>query len=151
MRGRRSPPRCGPPGCPDSEVELARQDLAFFTYSPAERVPDGTRPPGDLAGLLDGGWLTAEPIVYEDFLPRSAAGIFASNLSGRGEMDAAEGGAHRDAEWLSEAIGRPVRTPEQLYAEQRAESLDRAAAALGIAGGIDAEPRSPAAVRRPAR
>ena len=138
-------------GLPDSEAELARQDLAFFTFSPAERVPDGTRPPGDLAGLLDGGWLDAEPIVYEDFLPRSAAGIFASNLSGRGELDAAEGGAPRDADWLAGAIGRPVRTPEQLYAEQRAASLDRAAAALGIAGGIDTGPRSPAALSRPAR
>jgi uncharacterized glyoxalase superfamily metalloenzyme YdcJ len=138
-------------GMPDSEAELARQDLAFLTFSPGERVPDGTRPPGDLAGLLDGGWLVAEPVVYEDFLPRSAAGIFASDLSGRGESDAAEGGAPRDARWLSEAIGRPVRTPEQLYAEQRAASLDRAAAELGIARGIDTEPRSPAALSRPAR
>ncbi|MGY1683271.1 2-oxoadipate dioxygenase/decarboxylase [Geodermatophilus sp. SYSU D01176] len=136
---------------PDTEAELARQDLAFFTFSPAERAPDGTRPPADLAGLLDGGWLAAEPIVYEDFLPRSAAGIFASNLSGRGELDAAEGGAPRDAGWLAEAIGRPVRTPEQLYAEQRAESLHRAAAALGLPGGIDPEPRPRAVLSRPAR
>ncbi|HEX2075073.1 MAG TPA: hypothetical protein VHF92_14920, partial [Geodermatophilus sp.] len=77
-----------------------------------------------------------EPIVYEDFLPRSAAGIFASNLSDRGSMDASQGGAPRDAAWLSEAIGRRIHVPEQLYAEQRAESLARAAAALGIAGGI---------------
>jgi uncharacterized glyoxalase superfamily metalloenzyme YdcJ len=123
-------------GLPDSETELAREDLAFFTFRPVERVPDGTAPPRDLAGLLDGGWLVAEPIVYEDFLPRSAAGIFASNLSGRGEMDASEGGAPRDADWLSEAIGRPVRVPERLYAQQRAESLARAGAALGIAGDI---------------
>jgi uncharacterized glyoxalase superfamily metalloenzyme YdcJ len=123
-------------GLPDSEAELARQDLAFFTFHPVERVADGTEPPRDLAGLLAGGWLVAEPIVYEDFLPRSAAGIFASNLSGRGKLDAAQGGAHRNADWLSEAIGRPVRVPEQLYAEQRAESLARAAAVLGTAGGI---------------
>jgi uncharacterized glyoxalase superfamily metalloenzyme YdcJ len=79
-------------GLPDSEIELARQDLAFFRFHPAERGSDGTAPPRDLAGLLTGGWLVADPIVYEDFLPRSAAGIFASNLSGRGEMDAAQGG-----------------------------------------------------------
>ncbi|WP_222262940.1 2-oxoadipate dioxygenase/decarboxylase [Modestobacter marinus] len=123
-------------GLPDSEAELARQDLAFFTFRPVERVPDGTAPPRDLPGLLAEGWLVAEPIVYEDFLPRSAAGIFASNLSGRGEMDAAQGGAHRDADWLSEAIGRPIRVPEQVYAEQRAESLARAATVLGTAGEI---------------
>jgi uncharacterized glyoxalase superfamily metalloenzyme YdcJ len=123
-------------GLPDSEAELARQDLAFFTFHPVERIADGTEPPRDLAGLLAGGWLGVEPIVYEDFLPRSAAGIFASNLTGRGEMDAAEGGAPRDADWLAEAIGRPIRASEQLYAEQRAESLSRAAAVLGMAGDI---------------
>jgi uncharacterized glyoxalase superfamily metalloenzyme YdcJ len=123
-------------GLPDSEAELARQDLAFFTFHPVERIADGTEPPRDLAGLLAGGWLGVEPIVYEDFLPRSAAGIFASNLTGRGEMDAAEGGAPRDADWLAEAIGRPIRAPEQLYAEQRAESLSRAAAVLSMAGDI---------------
>jgi uncharacterized glyoxalase superfamily metalloenzyme YdcJ len=120
-------------GLPDAEAGLARRDLAFFTFSPTDRVPDGTAPPADLRGLLDGGWLVAEPIVYEDFLPRSAAGIFASNLSGRGEMDAAQGGANRDVDWLSEAIDRPIRIPEQLYAEQRSRSLAEAAAVLGVA------------------
>jgi uncharacterized glyoxalase superfamily metalloenzyme YdcJ len=123
-------------GLPDSEAELARQDLAFFTFHPVARVPDGTAPPRDLAGLLTGGWLVAEPIVYEDFLPRSAAGIFASNLSGRGEMDAAQGGALRDADWMSEAIGRPIRVPEQVYAEQRGKSLAAAAAELGVTDDI---------------
>jgi uncharacterized glyoxalase superfamily metalloenzyme YdcJ len=129
-------------GLPDSEAELARQDLAFFTFHPGERIADGTAPPRDLAGLLAGGWLVAEPIVYEDFLPRSAAGIFASNLSGRGEMHTAQGGAHRDADWMSEAIGRPIRVPERLYADQRAESLTRAVAVLGLPGDIvtDQEP-----------
>ena len=51
-------------------------------------------------------------------------------------MDASQGGAPRDADWLSEAIGRPIRVPEEVYAEQRVESLARAAAALGIAGDI---------------
>ena len=123
-------------GLPDSEAELARRDLAFFTFRPVPRAADGHEPPRDLAGLLDGGWLEAEPIVYEDFLPRSAAGIFASNLSGRGAMDASQGGAPRDAAWLSEVIDRQVNLPEEVYAAQRAESLDRAAAALGIDGGI---------------
>jgi hypothetical protein len=51
-------------------------------------------------------------------------------------MDAAQGGAHRDADWLSEAIGRPIRVPEEVYAEQRAVSLTRAAAVLGVVGDI---------------
>jgi hypothetical protein len=60
-------------------------------------------------------------------------------------VDASHGGAHRDADWLSGAMGRPVRVPEQVYAEQRAASLAAAAAALGIRGGIvDPEPAAPA-------
>jgi uncharacterized glyoxalase superfamily metalloenzyme YdcJ len=129
-------------GFPDSEIELARRDLGFFTFRPAERAADGSRPPRELARLLEGGWLAAEPIVYEDFLPRSAAGIFASNLTDRGEMDASQGGAPRDVHWLSEAIGRPVHVPEEVYAAERVESLTRAADALGIPEGIavDEEP-----------
>jgi uncharacterized glyoxalase superfamily metalloenzyme YdcJ len=69
--------------------------------------------------------------VYEDFLPRSAAGIFASNLTDSGTMDANQGGAARDADWLSEVIGRRVNVPEQIYAEQVAASIREAEDALG--------------------
>jgi uncharacterized glyoxalase superfamily metalloenzyme YdcJ len=84
--------------------------------------------------LLDDGWLEATPIVYEDFLPRSAAGIFASNLSGEGSADASRASAHRDREWLSERIGRPVVDPDELYAAQRDESLRAVADELGLEG-----------------
>ena len=117
-------------GLPDTERELARRGLAFFRFHPAADRPWDQAPPDDVADLLDGGWLTAEPIVYEDFLPRSAAGIFASNLTGAPEMDASQGGAPRDAGWLAEAIGRPIRMPEEIYAEQQARSLAEARAAL---------------------
>lgn len=56
-----------------------------------------------------------QPIVYEDFLPKSAAGIFASNLTGDGSMDAAQRAAVRDAHWLREALGRPLHDPYALY------------------------------------
>ncbi len=46
------------------------------------------------------GLLDSAPIVYEDFLPRSAAGIFASNLSSSGELDTDQGGTVRDLEWM---------------------------------------------------
>ena len=127
---------------PGSEIELARADLGFFTFRVAPRAADGTSPPRTLAALLDRGWLIADPIVYEDFLPRSAAGIFASNLDNGGSMDASQGGAARDLDWLSNVVQRQVMEPERVYAEQRARSLGRAAAALdidgGIGGGIDA-------------
>jgi uncharacterized glyoxalase superfamily metalloenzyme YdcJ len=128
-------------GFPASEAELARRDLAFFTYRVnAGRRRDGQRPPRDLAGLIDGGWVVPEPIVYEDFLPRSAAGIFSSNLTGEGRVDSAQGRPDRDLDWLSGVVGQAVNVPEEIYAAQRAASLRQVAAALGLDAGISMPP-----------
>jgi len=109
---------------PVTERGLATADLAFFEYElVADRRRDGTRPPADVAGLLDGGWATAHAIVYEDFLPRSAAGIFQSNLTDGGSHDSAEAGADLDADWLAGALGRELADPISLYAAQRERSL----------------------------
>ncbi len=116
---------------PDSEAGLAEAGLAWFEY----RVADpGTPPPASASvpELLASGHLVADPIVYEDFLPRSAAGIFASNLDNAGSRDASREGSHRDERWLSEAMGRRVHDPMALYAAQRAASVDAAAGALGV-------------------
>lgn len=59
-----------------------------------------------------------QPIVYEDFLPKSAAGIFASNLTSDGSVDAAQRAAARDAAWLQDALGRTLHDPYALYAAQ---------------------------------
>ncbi|GHJ39799.1 VOC family protein [Streptomyces sp. TS71-3] len=117
---------------PGTEHELAVQDLAYFTYRAApDRPRDGTRPPATMADLLAAGWLRAEPIVYEDFLPRSAAGIFQSNLSGKGRRDDDQTGAAYDSAWLSAALDRDVLDPYALYADQQGRSLKRAAEELG--------------------
>jgi uncharacterized glyoxalase superfamily metalloenzyme YdcJ len=60
------------------------------------------------------------PIVYEDFLPASAAGIFRSNLDREtATRDAAEDRCHDcyGAEWLAGAIGRDIHDPYALYEE----------------------------------
>jgi uncharacterized glyoxalase superfamily metalloenzyme YdcJ len=116
--------------CPANDRELILADHAYFTFH-AERVAGAV--PRDLAGLLDGGWLRAEPIVYEDFLPRSAAGIFASNLSGDGAVDTSKGESVRDAAWMSEQIGVEVLDSVDIYAAERHESLVSAIAELGLA------------------
>ncbi|MFF3270976.1 2-oxoadipate dioxygenase/decarboxylase family protein [Streptomyces chrestomyceticus] len=119
-------------GFPRSEQRLAAEGLGYFTYAPAAGRPrDGQHPPADLAGLLEHGWLTARPIVYEDFLPRSAAGIFTSNLTGQGTRDTARTGTPYDEHRLAEALGRPVHDPFQIYAAQQDASLRRALEALG--------------------
>ncbi|GAA1712535.1 VOC family protein [Kribbella yunnanensis] len=112
---------------PGSERAFHTQGLAYFTYRPAPLRPSQAPAPGLTPDeLLTGGWLIAQPIVYEDFLPRSAAGIFASNLSGAGGADTGQGGAERDISWLAEQIGRPVNVPEELYAAESKASMAQA-------------------------
>ena len=116
---------------PTTEQGLADAGLAFFTYEVAAPRPAGETPSA-LKRLVDGGWLVRTPIVYEDFLPRSAAGIFASNLDSSGSRDVTREGAPRDEAWLAEAMGRMVHDPMDLYAAQQRASLDAAGAALGV-------------------
>lgn len=95
---------------PTTEAELDERGLAFFEY---QRVD---------------GEVVRTPIVYEDFLPRSAAGIFASNLDDAGHRDTTLEGSHRDEAWLEEAMQRTVHDPMELYRAQSEASkkeLDR--------------------------
>jgi len=88
-------------GLPATDAELDAADLAYF--------------------LTDGeGVLT--PIVYEDFLPRSAAGIFASNLTTEGRSDTSQRAAARDAGWMRDVLGRELHDPYALYEAERAAS-----------------------------
>ncbi|MTD16866.1 DUF1338 family protein [Nakamurella sp. YIM 132087] len=89
---------------------------------------------GDLVELVRSGVLSVRPIVYEDFLLQSAAGIFSSNLTGKGTVDAAEAGVPRDRQWMAAAIDREIRDPFELYAAERQASLDAAATVLGLSG-----------------
>ncbi|SDO05312.1 Uncharacterized metalloenzyme YdcJ, glyoxalase superfamily [Streptomyces sp. cf386] len=118
---------------PGTERELAAQQLAYFTYHVVpDRPRDGSRPPEALGDLLAQGWVRAEPIVYEDFLPRSAAGIFQSNLSDAGSRDNDQQGAAYDSDWLSGAVGREILDPFALYERQQTESLAQVAAELEV-------------------
>ncbi|MEV0143346.1 MULTISPECIES: DUF1338 family protein [unclassified Nonomuraea] len=118
---------------PATERELAVRGMGFFTYrAVTDRPRDGRPPVTRLAELLDAGWLRAEPIVYEDFLPRSAAGIFQSNLTGEGLKDDSRAAAGYDLDALSGAVGRDVLDPFALYEAQQERSLTEAARALGL-------------------
>jgi uncharacterized glyoxalase superfamily metalloenzyme YdcJ len=86
---------------PGDEAELDARDLAYYVRG-------------------DDGALT--PIVYEDFLPKSAAGIFASNLTGEGRSDATRRAATRDAAWMQDVLGRELHDPYALYEAERREA-----------------------------
>ena len=116
---------------PTTEVEFAAQGLGFFTYRRGE--PSGVAiETGALPHLIRSGDVIADPIVYEDFLPRSAAGIFQSNLRGEGTRDDQEVGTPWDLVQLSEAIGIQVADPTDLYAQQQKASLQALSDELGV-------------------
>jgi uncharacterized glyoxalase superfamily metalloenzyme YdcJ len=78
---------------PATDAELATQGLAYYV-----------------------GGDPTKPVVYEDFLPASAAGIFRSNLDrdtrvGEGVADDSD----YSADWLSGAIGADLQDPYTLY------------------------------------
>jgi uncharacterized glyoxalase superfamily metalloenzyme YdcJ len=120
-------------GFPASERCFHDQGLALFTYRRCENAPTG-QPPGTLSALIDQGWVRAEPIVYEDFLPRSAAGIFQSNLTGAGIRDHRQQSPRYDLGYLADVLDREVHDPFTLYERQRDASLADIAAQLGRAG-----------------
>ena len=99
---------------PDDLDSLREQGLAFFRYFARD------------------GKLHAEPMVYEDFLPVSAAGIFQSNL---GEGGAATYAARSARDVFERALGCPVLDEMALYAAEESGSLGRALGELQKAGG----------------
>lgn len=116
---------------PDDLGALRRQGLAYFHYSvtPAGfgALTDGVGE--DMEAWIDAGWIRADPMTYEDFLPVSAAGIFQSNLEGREQAAYA---AHSAQAQFEQALGAPVADPFALYAAE--ESASRAAAIAALRG-----------------
>ncbi|MRS15772.1 DUF1338 family protein [Enterobacteriaceae bacterium RIT691] len=110
---------------PDSEMFLRRQALAYFRY---RLTPSGEahrkafRPGDDPQPLIERGWLVAQPITYEDFLPVSAAGIFQSNL-GNETQARSHGNSSQTA--FEEALGCPVMDEFELYQDAEERSMRR--------------------------
>jgi len=108
---------------PDSEMLLRRQQLAYFRYrlTPSgEAHRKAIRPGDDPQPLIERGWVVAQPIIYEDFLPVSAAGIFQSNL-GNETQQRSHGNASKRR--FEEALGCEVLDEFTLYeqAEERSK------------------------------
>lgn len=126
---------------PRDEEGLDASGLGFFTYRPGTNgygssAHDAVDTNPSVDNLIRAGLLVREPIVYEDFLPRSAAGIFQSNLSAAGSRDDSLAGDAADLDWMSGIVEAEVADPMALYAAERGESLRQATAERGLPANL---------------
>ena len=135
---------------PDDYQTLHVEGLAYFYYQAVDSDTDNA-PTLDsidvenvndslskqvVTDLLEQGMIRLEPIVYEDFLPVSAAGIFQSNLYDDSTNDSAKGNengensgkqskgeVHTNKEAFENALGAQVYDELALYQTLQAQSL----------------------------
>lgn len=114
-------------GFPDDWDTLRREGLGYFRYQLTDAgraLPAAERAlPAEV--LIERGLASADPVIYEDFLPVSAAGIFQSNLGGTEQRAYAEQ-ANQAA--FEAALGASVGDAFALYAGIEQASLDALAA-----------------------
>ncbi|WP_119258016.1 2-oxoadipate dioxygenase/decarboxylase HglS [Shinella zoogloeoides] len=72
---------------PDDWDGIRKAGLGYFRYSLTEKGMSVTGRNTDLETAIEAGLIQFDPIVYEDFLPVSAAGIFQSNLGDDATQD----------------------------------------------------------------
>jgi uncharacterized glyoxalase superfamily metalloenzyme YdcJ len=113
---------------PDTHEGMLQQELAFFRYFVTEKgLAAADLKTLSLEDLVSGGYLRVEPLVYEDFLPVSAAGIFQSNL---GDAAQSHYGEHSNQQAFEKALGRSTIDELQLYAQTQQRSIEQCLATL---------------------
>lgn len=111
---------------PDDWETIRRQGLGYFAWSLTPAAKPGHGPlTADQA--LAKGLIQPDPVVYEDFLPVSAAGIFQSNLGDEAQQDFAASPNQRRFE---ADLGMTVLNEFDHYAGIEAASLKSCLSAL---------------------
>ncbi|BAP44057.1 VOC family protein [Pseudomonas sp. LJDD11] len=108
---------------PDDLQAMRQQGLAYFRYLPTDKgiaARSSELPLKDLEALIEAGHIDFEPLVYEDFLPVSAAGIFQSNL---GDDAQSHYNASSNQQQFQHDLGRETINELQLYADTQRRSL----------------------------
>ncbi|WP_299135340.1 VOC family protein [uncultured Tenacibaculum sp.] len=117
---------------PDNYDELHSQELAYFHYFITEKAnslpKDKLYTKLDVNQLLEKGYLIIEPMVYEDFLPVSAAGIFASNLGTDDAKRKYEGTSNQSL--FEKDLGEPVYRLMQWYEDMQEETIEKCLALI---------------------
>jgi uncharacterized glyoxalase superfamily metalloenzyme YdcJ len=123
---------------PDDWSTLRAEGLAFFRYSAPRAGIEAIRRdnlPRSIEALIANGYLRFDPIIYEDFLPVSAAGIFQSNLGGDAQHHYGE---RANRALFEEALGQPVLDEFDLYARAEKASEAPLEGGLHVHGSIHA-------------
>ncbi|MBD8494812.1 VOC family protein [Pseudomonas syringae] len=108
---------------PDDLHAMRAQGLAYFRFFATDRgiaARGNDLPRKDLEALIDAGHIDFAPLVYEDFLPVSAAGIFQSNL---GDDSQAHYSASSNQQQFQLDLGRETINELKLYADTQRRSL----------------------------
>ncbi len=130
---------------PDTLEELRRKKLVYLRYALGKQGLVSASPYGEseskmklevkrllngrpinsdsLETLIEAGLVTYTQIIYEDFLPISAAGIFSSNLDKQsGQLPKTSKNTSAKASFEA-ALGHTVADMFDIYAKQEAQSI----------------------------
>lgn len=125
---------------PKTLRELVDQELIYGRYVATAKgiAAKGSIATTDLKQLVAQGFVQVEGLRYEDFLPVSAAGIFASNLSQYGTKTTAAEKPKYTKKRLEEIMGRTIIETDEAYAGMEAASKLEVYEALGLAAKLPA-------------
>lgn len=127
---------------PDDETEIRIQKLGYFHYrltdlgqnitadSLTEDMVQASSRDHFFDLMISAGYVRLDPIIYEDFLPVSAAGIFRSNLDGDANQ-AFEANPNQAA--FEQDLGARVLSEFELYAQMESKSQEKILSAFGLA------------------
>jgi uncharacterized glyoxalase superfamily metalloenzyme YdcJ len=121
---------------PKTLKELLEQKLVYGRFSVTEKGlaarAAGKVPLAEMMELAELGYVRYEGLRYEDFLPVSAAGIFASNLGQYGTKSTATERPTYSKKMLEDIMGKKIIDSDMIYLALEAESVDEVYAQLGV-------------------
>ena len=129
---------------PKTLIELLEAGLVYGLYEPtaAGRAAAGTLVTTDIFDLIRAGHVRYEGLRYEDFLPFSAAGIFASNLDQYGTQTTADTRPTYTQADLERIMGKRIVDTSTVYAGRQAQSLLDTYERLGLLERLEAQERA---------
>jgi len=124
---------------PKTLPELLKAGLVYALYSPTTsgKAAPGSITTTDIHELVEQGYADYEGLRYEDFLPVSAAGIFASNLNQYGTKSTASTKPTYTRAMLEDILGRPIIDTDAVYRGLWAKSLLDTYEAVGVTDRLD--------------